>query len=129
MNAQKLASFIICFVLAAGVVNSTGIFSFDINAPDMNTEQFDDGMVNELYNFDDTGSEGDLSGMFEGWGLISGTIGLIKSLFSGILIAGDYLESLGVNSEFAAAIGIVAIISLIWGLIQFITNRSGKGMD
>ena len=55
--------------------------------------------------------------------------GLLKTVLEVLFIPGLYLYNMGVDLTFALAIQAIFNLSLLFGLIQFITGKSFKGME
>lgn len=129
MNAQKIAFFIIAFSLAGTIINGSGIFSYEVNVYDVNTENMNKTFADGITEIDSTSAEGDLQNAFDGWTMIKMTVGLFITILEVIFIPGLYLYNIGVDLNFALAVQAMCTISLIWGAIQFISGRSTKGED
>lgn len=126
MNAQKLAFFVIAFSLAGVVVNESGIFNpVQVYTVDEIDSEFSSGVT----EIDGTRAEGDLRSNFDGWTMIFKTIGLFTTVLGVLVIPYNYLTDLGVNASFALAVQAIANLTVIWGVIQFLSGRSTKGMD
>lgn len=130
MNAQKIAFFIICFSLAGGIVNGSGIFDTQPEVYTVKTySEYNKTFAEGIGEVEGVGSEGDLSSLFEGWNLIKSLLGMLKSILYVVFIPGLYLYNLGVPYNFAMAIQFICMLSMFFGVIQFISNRSTGGME
>lgn len=131
MQAKNIALFILCFCLAGGVVNGSGIFQ-PVAVPDANTEQFNDShLADGIMKLPDNGtiSADDISTGLDGWGMLINTFGMVGMMFQVLVLPGFFLSSIGVPSSFAWAIQIIVNVVTVWGLVQFVTGRSTKTMD
>ena len=129
MNAQKLAFFIIAFALAGGIVNESGIFSYDVDVYDIDTENINQSFADGITEINDVSSEGDLQSAFDGWTMIKKTLGLLVMVLEVLFVPGLYLYNLGVDLTFSLAVQAICNLSLGWGIVQFVSGRSTKGMD
>jgi hypothetical protein len=126
MNAQKLAFFVIAFALAGAVINEAGIFN-PIQVYEI--EEIDSEFSSGVTEIDGTLAEDDLQSDFDGWSMVFKTIGLFTTVLGVLVIPYNYLTDIGVNESFALAIQVIANLTVIWGVIQFMSGRSTKGMD
>jgi len=128
MNAQKMAMFILCFVLMGGIVNGLEIFE-SVSVPNVTMPSADlaEG-ITEVGDGDVTTSS-DLSDVFDGWAMLKSMIGAIATMFGVLTVPGYYLYSVGMPLAMAGAIQTIVTCAEIYGLIQFISNRSLKGME
>lgn len=127
---KEIATYIICFSLAVGVVNATGIFEpiDNVNVDtSMYTPETIDG-VTELSN-GSIMSDSDVSSALDGWSMLSSTFGIIKSMLSVIVLPGPYLIAHGVNTAFALALQIVINGAYIWSIMQYVLNRPAGNME
>lgn len=129
MNAQKLAFFIIAFALAGGIVNESGIFSYDVNVYEVDTDNINQSFADGITEIDATQAESDLTAAFDGWTMVKKTMGLLVIVLEVLFIPGLYLYNIGVDLTFALAVQVICNLSLGWGVLQFISGRSTKGMD
>lgn len=126
MNAQKLAFFVIAFSLAGVVVNESGIFNpVQVYTVDEIDSEFSSGVT----EIDGTRAVDDLRSNFDGWAMVFKTIGLFTTVLGVLVIPYNYLTDLGVNASFALAVQVIANLTVVWGVIQFLSGRSTKGMD
>lgn len=126
MNAQKLAFFVIAFALAGTVINEAGIFN-PVQVYEL--EEIDSEFSSGVTEIDGTLAEDDLQSDFDGWSMVFKTIGLFTTVLGVLVIPYNYLTDLGVNESFALAIQVIANLTVMWGVIQFLSGRSTKGMD
>lgn len=126
MNAQKLAFFVIAFSLAGVIINEAGIFNpvqvYKIN-------EINESFSNGITEIDNTASENDLRNEYDGWGMIFKMFGMFTTVVGVLTIPYLYLTEIGVNAAFALAVQVIVNLTMIWGVIQFISGRSTKGMD
>lgn len=127
MQAKQLAFFVLALSLAGGVINSSGIFDTGIAVYDIDVdEDISDGIaeINESVQ-----SDSDLLGIFEGWEMIKKTWDIVVTMFSVLALPGRWLVKLGVDSGTALAVQAIVSVVEAWGLVQFVTGRSSKGME
>lgn len=127
MQAKQLAFFIIAFSIAGGIVNGSGIFSYDVDVYDVDEDKT---IVDGISEIDDsTQSSGDLAEAVDGWKMIKKSWDSIKTMFSVLVLPGPWLHGRGV--DFATSTGVQTIVSVVevWGLIQLFTGRATKGME
>lgn len=127
MQAKQLAFFVLALSLAGGIINSSGIFETDFKNYDVNVDK---DLSKGIAEIDESvQSDNDLLGIFEGWELIKKTWDIIKTMFSVLALPGKWLVKLGVDSGTAFAVQVLVTAIEAWGLIQFVTGRSTKGME
>ncbi len=127
MQAKQLAFFVIAFSIALGVINASGVFSYDINSYEVNVN---DDLTSGITDIDNSvSSAGDLSDLTDGWEMLSKVWSTIKTIFSVLVLPYYWLRDMGVNEGISAGIQTMVTLAESWGFIQFLANRSTKGME
>ena len=127
MQAKQLAFFVIAFSISLGVINASGIFGYDINSYEVNV---DDDLTRGITEIDNSvSSSGDLMDLTDGWEMLSKVWSTIKTIFSVLVLPYYWLRDMGVNEGISAGIQTMVTLAESWGFIQFLANRSTKGME
>jgi len=127
MQAKQLAFFVIAFSISLGVINASGIFGYDINSYEVNV---DDDLTRGITEIDNSvSSSGDLMDLTDGWEMLSKVWSTIKTIFSVLVLPYYWLRDMGVNEGISAGIQTMVTLAESWGFIQFLGNRSTKGME
>ena len=127
MQAKQLAFFVVAFSISLGVINASGIFSYDVNSYDVDV---DDDLTSGITDIDNSvSSSGDLTDLTDGWEMLSKVWSTIKTIFSVLVLPYYWLRDMGVNEGISAGIQTMVTLAESWGFIQFLANRSTKGME
>jgi len=127
MQAKQLAFFVVAFSISLGVINASGIFSYDINSYDVDV---DDDLTSGITDMNNSvSSSGDLTALTDGWEMLSKVWSTIKTIFSVLVLPYYWLRDMGVNEGISAGIQTMVTLAESWGFIQFLANRSTKGME
>lgn len=127
MQAKQIAFFVLAFSLSMGIINATGIFDYDPGNYEVNVQSNLTKNIAELDNSAD--SSGSLAGLLDGWEMLKQSYDAIKTMFSVLLLPGPWLYNMGVSFGTSGAVQTMVTLVEAWGLVQFITNRSTKGME
>lgn len=127
MQAKQIAFFVLAFSLSMGIINATGIFDYDPGNYEVNVQSNLTKNIAELDNSAD--SSGSLAGLLDGWKMLKQSYDAIKTMFSVLLLPGPWLYNMGVSFGTSGAVQTMVTLVEAWGLVQFITNRSTKGME
>ena len=127
MQAKQLAFFVVAFSVALGVINASGIFSYNINSYDVD---IDESLTNGITEIDNSvESSGDLSDAIDGLNMISKVYDTLKTILTVLVAPYYWLVEMGVNEGVATGIQTMVTLAESWGIIQFLANRSTKGME
>lgn len=128
MNALKMAMFIFSFIIAAGIINGSGIFTTQIQAPNVTMPGAD--LATGIAEIDSgTSSTEDIEAVFNAGAMVLNAVSAFLTLFEVLLIPGYYLWSLDVPFSICMGIQSLVTISEVVGVIQFYSGRSTKGME
>lgn len=131
MQLANLSMFVICFCLAGGIINGSGIFN-QVDVPDADTSDYESINMSEgVTRMPDSGatSASDFSSTMDGWGMLASTFGMLLQLVGVLTIPGVFLAQAGVPISYAVAVQVVINLATIWGIIQWKTNRSTKNLE
>lgn len=127
MQAKQIAFFVIAFSISMGIINASGIFGYDIASYEVDV---DDDLTSGITEIDNpVASSSDLNDLVDGWEMLSKVWDTIKTVFSVLVVPYYWLRDVGVNEAVAAGVQTMVTLVESWGFIQFISNRSTKGMD
>lgn len=127
MQIKQLAFFVIAFSVSMSAINAVGIFDYD---PGRYEVTVSDDISDNITKIDDSmKSTSGLTAIFDGWEMIKTAFGAIKTIFSVLILPGPWLEDMGLNSAIADAVQVMVNLAELVGFIQFISNRSFKGME
>lgn len=127
MQAKQLAFFVLALSLAGGIINSSGIFDTEIAVYNVDVDESISDDITEIDN--SVKSDSDLAGALEGWEMLKKTWDTMITMFSVLALPGKWLVKYGVDDGVAAAVQIIVSVVEAWGLMQFLTGRSTKGME
>lgn len=128
MNALKMAMFIFAFVIAAGIINGSGIYDTKVQAPNVSMPGAD--LATGISEVDSgTSSTDDIESAFNAGAMVLNTVSALLTLFEVLLIPGYYLWSLGAPYSVCMGIQSLVTISETIGVLQFYSGRSTKGME
>lgn len=108
------------------MINEAGIFD-PVQVYEI--DEVDNSFSNGITEIDGTASESDMRNEYDGWTMIFKTVGTFITVLGALTIPYLYLVDVGVNSAFALAIQVIVNLTMLWGIIQFLSGRSTKGMD
>lgn len=131
MQLANWSMFIICFCLAGGIINGSGIFN-QVDVPETDTSDYESINMSEgVTRMPDSGatSASDISSSMDGWGMLASTFGMLLRLVGVLAIPYFFLADAGVPDSYAVAVQVMINLATIWGLIQWKTNRSTKNLE
>lgn len=128
MRAIQIAYFVFAFVLATGIINSSGIFTTQlpertITIPQANTSAGITDISGGIMDETDTASA------FDGWRVLGTMFRTLKDVFSVLVLPGKILVDYGFPVAFALAIQAMVSLTEAVGILQFLSNRSTQGME
>jgi len=127
MQAKQLAFFVIAFSISLGVINASGIFGYDINSYEVNVDDDLTKGITEINN--SVSSSSDLSTLVDGWEMLKSVYDLVWTILEVLVLPYYWLSEMGVNDGVAKGVQTMVSLAEAWGFIQFLANRSTKGME
>ncbi len=127
MQAKQLAFFVIAFSIAISVINLSGIFDYNLNGYDVNVDDDLTKGITEINN--SVSSAGDLSDLVDGWEMLKSVYNMVGTILEVLILPYFWLSGMGVNDGVAKGIQTMVTLAEAWGFIQFLANRSTKGME
>lgn len=127
MQAKQLAFFVIAFSIAISVINLSGIFDYNLNGYDVNVDDDLTKGITEINN--SVSSPGDLSDLVDGWEMLKSVYNMVGTILEVLILPYFWLSGMGVNDGVAKGIQTMVTLAEAWGFIQFLANRSTKGME
>lgn len=127
MQAKQIAFFVVAFSLSMGIISVSGIFDYDPGNYEVNIQQ---NITEDIAMLDNSAeSDNALERLVDGWEMLKQSYDALKTVFSVLLLPGPWLYSLGVSFVISSAVQTIVTLVELAGLVQFITNRSFKGME
>lgn len=129
MRAIQIAYFVFAWVLAVGILNSSGIFeeqlpNRDVDIP--NSANLSTG-VTDISN--GVLEEGDAASAFDGWKVVGTMTSTLFEVLSVLVLPGRILIDFGFPVAFALAVQAMVSLTELIGILQFLSNRSLSGME
>ena len=130
--------FILAFALSGGIINASGIFDRQVDMYNIDETTADIDGAAEGFKEEDNGiteldgsvhATGDLDAITGGWQLLTNSFSMLKLFVRLVFLPGPWLVAHGAPFGFAAAIQIMLNTGLVWGVIQFLSNRSTQSMS
>jgi len=126
MQAKQLAFFVVAFSIAITAINASGIFDYNLNGYEVDV---DDDLTKGITEIDNSvASSGDLADLTDGWKMLSNIWSTVTTIFSVLVLPYPWFVGMGVNEGISAGIQTMVTLVESWGFIQFVSNRSDKGM-
>jgi len=127
MQAKQLAFFVVAFSIAISAINLSGIFDYNLNGYDVNVDDDLTKGITEINN--SVSSSGDLSDLVDGWEMLKSVYNMVGTILEVLILPYYWLSDMGVNDGVAKGVQTMVTLAEAWGFIQFLGNRSTKGME
>ena len=127
MQAKQLAFFVVAFSIAITAINASGIFDYNLNGYEVDVDDDLTKGITEINN--SVSSSSDLSTLVDGWEMLKSVYTMVGTILEVLILPYYWLSDMGVNAGVAKGIQTMVTLAEAWGFIQFLGNRSTKGME
>lgn len=129
MQFYRIGLGIWVFMLMLSMVNSLGIFQYQLPASDLDASQSEVKISQILDKAGESDSKEDTTDIVGGIGMMINAMGFMKEAFVNSIHIMGVADKYGIDSRISAPFEGILLFIYGFGMIQFITGRGAKTME